>query len=209
MSLQVIGAGVGRTGTNSLKLALEHLGYGPCHHMSEIIANMPTQLPLWQRATQGPADWGATYAGYNSAVDWPTASYYRELLAAYPKAKFILSVRDAEAWVESFSGTIYKLWDGKDDAPEAMRPWLAWGEIVLMKAGLAHGLDKAGLAAFFERHNAAVKATIPADQLLIYQVKEGWGPLCAYLGEPVPAEPFPRTNDRQDFWDNVNMSGKK
>lgn len=206
MSLKVIGAGVGRTGTYSLKLALNRLGFGPSHHMEEVILNMPVQLPLWQAAVAGRPDWEAIYSGYPAAVDWPTAGYHRELHAAYPAARFILTHRSTESWVESFSATIYKLMGSIDQAPEPMRDWLRMSSAVIAKTGFPFGLDQAGLGAAFEAHIAAVKATIPAAQLLVYQVKEGWEPLCAFLGVPVPDEPFPRTNDRTEFWDKVSAA---
>lgn len=206
MSLQVIGAGVGRTGTYSLKLALNQLSVGPCHHMEEVLHHMDVQVPLWAAAAKGKADWPAIFKGYNSAVDWPSATFFRELNAAYPKAKFILTHRSTESWTESFSSTIYKLLAMKGEVPAPMQEWLAMGAAVIAKAGFREGLDKAGLAKAFEAHIAAVKAAIPADRLLVYQVKEGWGPLCAFLGKPVPKEDFPRTNDRGEFWDRV--SGK-
>jgi hypothetical protein len=207
VSLKVIGAGVGRTGTYSLKLALNQLGLGPCHHMEEVIIHMAGQLPLWQAAVAGDPDWQAIYDGYPAAVDWPTAGFYRELHAANPTARFILTHRSPESWVESFSATIYKLISAPDEAPEPMRPWIAMGSAVIAKTGFPPGLDHDGLRTAFEAHGAAVKATIPASQLLVYEVKEGWEPLCAFLGAPVPETPFPRTNDRSEFWDLVSAAG--
>ena len=207
MSLKVTDAGVGRTGTYSLKLALNQLGFGPCHHMEEVIFNMPVQVPLWAAAVNGNPDWQAVYRGYESAVDWPTAGFVRELSAAYPSAKFILTVRSPQSWAESFSGTIYKLIAGKDKFPPEMHDWLDMAVRVIARTGFPAGLSTADLMKTFTAHSDAVKATIPADQLLIYQVKDGWDPLCAFLGVPVPADPFPRTNDRGEFWDRV--SGKR
>ncbi len=207
MTLQVIGAGVGRTGTYSLKLAINQLGLGPCHHMEEVLLKMPVQVPLWAAAARGEADWAAIFDGYRSAVDWPTAGFFRELNAAYPEAKFVLTVRSPESWVDSFSATIYKLLGAGDQIPAAMQDWLALGIAVIARTGFPAGLDTDQLKKAFMAHIDAVKATIPADRLLTYQVKEGWGPLCAFLGVPVPDEPFPRTNDRGEFWDRV--SGKK
>jgi hypothetical protein len=201
--MKVIGAGVGRTGTYSLKLAINRLGLGPCHHMEEVLHNRPVQLPLWVAAASGEPDWDAIYDGYESAVDWPTAGFFRELSVAYPQAKFVLTHRSPESWAASFSETIYKLLAGRDQAPEDMHPWLDMGTDVIGQSGFPPGLDVAGLMAGFTAHNEAVKEVIPADRLLVYQVKEGWGPLCAFLGVPVPDEPFPRTNDRSEFWELV------
>ncbi|HSF93748.1 MAG TPA: sulfotransferase, partial [Thermohalobaculum sp.] len=172
MALKIIGAGVGRTGTYSLKLALNQLGFGPCHHMEEVLLNQPAQVPLWADAVAGRADWEAVFAGYPSAVDWPTAGFFRELAAAYPSARFILTDRRTDSWVESFSATIYKLIAGRDQIPDEMRAWMDMAVGVVSRTGFPDGLDKAGLAKAFDAHNEAVKATIPADRLLVFQVKE-------------------------------------
>ncbi|MBI1212133.1 MAG: hypothetical protein GC190_11765 [Alphaproteobacteria bacterium] len=203
MTLKVIGTGVGRTGTYSLKLAVNLLGFGPCHHMEEVLHNMAVQTPLWVDAVQGRPDWQQIYRGYASAVDWPTAGFVRELYGAYPNAKFVLTHRSPESWVASFSETIYKLVSNQDQVPPEMRAWLAMAVAVIKKTGFPAGLDADGLRRAFLAHTDEVKATIPAKQLLIYEVKEGWEPLCNFLGVPVPAEQFPRTNDRAEFWDRV------
>lgn len=207
MTLKVIGAGVGRTGTYSLKLALNRLGLGPCHHMEEVLLNQPTQVPLWNAAISNQPDWPAIYDGYASAVDWPTACFFRELSDAYPHAKFILTVRTPETWAESFSATIYKFLAEREQAPPEMQPWLQMVADVIAKTGFTNQLDVKSLSEAFEAHNEAVKAAIPADRLLEFQVKDGWAPLCEFLGLTAPDEPFPRTNDRSEFWDLV--SGKK
>jgi Sulfotransferase domain len=206
MALSVIGAGVGRTGTYSLKLALEHLGLGPCHHMEEVIKNPPHHVPLWAAAAQGKPDFETAYAGYNSAVDWPTASFWRELAGLYPNAKFVLTLRSTESWVQSFSETIQKLIGGKDMAPPQMHPFIDMGLAVLGKAGFTAKQDQAALARAFDAHTAAVTSGLPKDRLLVYAVKEGWDPLCKFLGKPTPSDPFPRSNDRGEFWDRIKGS---
>jgi hypothetical protein len=203
MTMQVIGTGVGRTGTHSLKLALNRLGLGPCHHMEQVLHHMPVQVPLWLAALAGRADWRTIYNGYPSAVDWPTAGFFRELYQAYPNAKFVLTHRSPENWADSFGGTIYKLLASRDQAPPEKQEWLAMAVGVIAKSGFPPGLDRAAMIKSFVSHNDAVKATVPASQLLVYEVKEGWGPLCRFLDVPVPAEDFPRTNDRAEFWDRV------
>lgn len=205
--MHVIGAGVGRTGTYSLKLALNELGLGPCHHMEEVLHNQATQVPLWTAAAHGKPDWAAIYKGYASAVDWPTAGFYTELNAAYPEAKVVLTVRSPESWVASFSETIYKLLGGIDSAPPERKAWLAAAAAIIAKTGFPRGLDGPGLIKAFNAHTEALKAEIPAHRLLIFQVKDGWAPLCQFLGTPVPVSPFPRTNDRADFWDRVSGKG--
>ncbi|MEL7546318.1 MAG: sulfotransferase family protein [Pseudomonadota bacterium] len=201
--MHVIGAGVGRTGTNSLRLALNQLGLGPCHHMDEVIENQAQQVPLWQAAAIGEADWPVVYEGYQSAVDWPTARFFRELQVAYPTAKFVLTTRSAESWVSSFSQTIYKVLSKRSAAPEQAQPWLDMCVAIIEQTGFYDGMDEAQLAQAFEAHNRAVQAAIPADQLLIYEAREGWEPLCAFLDVPVPATPFPKTNNRTEFFDLI------
>jgi len=203
MTMHVIGTGVGRTGTYSLKLAINQLGFGPCHHMEEVLINMPTQLPAWSAAVAGNPEWQDIYQDYKSAVDWPTAGFHRELYQAYPDAKFVLTHRNPESWADSFGETIYKLLQGRDQAPPEMQDWLAMATGVVVKTGFPEDLDRDGLIKAFNAHNDAVKQTIPAEQLLVYEVKDGWEPLCEFLGKPVPSDPFPRTNDRTEFWDRV------
>jgi hypothetical protein len=204
MTTSIIGAGVGRTGTYSLKLALNRLGLGPCHHMEEVLHNMPAQVPLWSAATAGEPDWERIYDGYASAVDWPTAGFFRELAREYPSARFVLTLRDPERWADSFGATIYTLLAGRDEAPPEMRDWLDMAADVIARTGFPPGLDRDGLAAAFTAHNDAVRKTIPASRLLVFEVKDGWEPLCAFLDVPVPDEEFPRTNHREEFWDRVN-----
>ncbi|HZL94905.1 MAG TPA: sulfotransferase [Vicinamibacterales bacterium] len=206
MAIHVIGAGVGRTGTHSLKLAINQLGLGPCHHMEEVLHQMPVQVPLWSAALGGHPDWEAIYRGYESAVDWPTAGFFRELIRAYPSAKFVLTHRSPDKWADSFGATIQKLVAEKDQAPPEMKAWLEMAGEVIAKTGFPADLDRGGLIKAFVAHNEAVKSTILAKQLLVYEVKDGWAPLCEFLAVPVPAGPFPRTNAREEFWDRV--SGK-
>ena len=206
MAIQVFGVGVGRTGTYSLKLAINQLGLGPCHHMEAVLNNMPVQVPLWSAALAERPNWQAIYHGFESAVDWPTASFFRELIKAYPSAKFVLTQRNPEHWADSFEATIYKLLAGREQGPPEMRAWLEMVDGVIAKTGFPGGLDRDDLIRAFVTHNEAVKTTIPAGQLLVYEVKEGWAPLCKFLNRRVPAEAFPRTNNRAEFWDRFGVS---
>ncbi|MCA6078713.1 sulfotransferase family protein [Fulvivirga sedimenti] len=206
MSLKVIGLGLGRTGTFSLKAALEELGFGPCHHMERVARDMSVQVPLWNEVLDKNGGFESVYKGMNSAVDWPTAAFHEELYAAYPNAKFILTHRSKESWAESFGSTIYKLLGGRDQAPPPVRDWLNMVVRVLDKTGFSMDLDFDGLAAKFEAHNEAVQNLIPKEQLLVYQVKEGWQPLCEFLEVDVPETEFPRTNNREEFWELVNST---
>jgi len=206
MSLAVFSAGFGRTGTLSLKLALEEIGLGPCHHMKEVVEHGETQIPLWNAAYAGRPDFEAIYRGYGSAVDWPTAAYWRELAAAYPEAKVILSTRSADSWCDSFSETILTILMAPEKWPAAAQPWLEMVANVVTRRSLGGRVDRDSLISTFEAHEAAVKASIPPDQLLVFEVREGWEPLCRFLGKPVPASPFPRTNSKEEFFELVKAA---
>ena len=204
--MKVIGLGLGRTGTYSLKTALEQVGLGPCHHMERVAQNMPVQLPLWNALLENPTNFEAAYEGMQSAVDWPTAAFYKELYQHYPNAKFILTHRSKESWAESFGSTIYKLLSDRENAPAPIQEWLNMVVKVIEKTGFSMGLDFEGLAERYEAHNKAVRELIPDGQLLVYQVKEGWEPLCKFLNVEAPTMDFPRTNNREEFWDLVKSS---
>lgn len=202
MALQVIGAGLGRTGTMTLKTALEMLGLGPCHHMVEVFADVPTQAPFWRAAAGGePVDWDQGLAGYRACVDWPSAHFYRQLAAHYPEAKVILSRRDPERWYDSMAETILKavsmpVFAGTEggEAP------LHFARMIIHDQTFGGDLSRENVIAAFERHNAGVVANIPPERLLVFEAAQGWEPLCAFLGVPVPDVPFPRTNSREEFW---------
>ncbi len=203
MTLRVIGFGVGRTGTFSMKLALEQLGFGPCHHMEEVDAKSPKQVALWMSATQGTVDMKKAYANFHSAVDWPTAAFCSELAAAFPEAKFILTVRDPEKWYASFSQTIVPLIQPTEKTPSDLLPFLKMVMAVVRKTGFVIPSNKEEILAAYHRHVNTVKTTIPVDRLLVFDVKQGWEPLCQFLGVPVPSNEFPKTNNFKDFWDSV------
>lgn len=198
MALSVIGAGWGRTGTLSLKGALEELGFMKCHHMLEVIQN-PDQNAGWMAAALGESvDWDALLAGYQAAVDWPACHFYRELADYYPDAKVVLSVRDPRAWFDSISNTTLRvIKEGMAADPD--RPPNLGSELVV-KAAFQNNLDDADHAVtMFEQHTAEVRANIDSDRLLVFDVREGWEPLCSFLGKPVPAGEFPRTNSQDEF----------
>ena len=194
MTLKVIGAGFGRTGTLSLKLALERLGFGPCYHMSEVFKN-PTAIGWWTQAADGAPDWEKIFEGYNATVDWPSATFYAELADLFPDAKIILSLRDAEYWFASTQATIFP-----GDLPkEADDPFLNRVAKVIGRLFDGRMRDHDHVIGVYERHNAKVKASFPRDRLLVYEAAQGWEPLCAFLGVPVPDEPMPRVNARDEF----------
>jgi hypothetical protein len=202
MTLAVIGAGFGRTGTLSLKLALEQLGLGRCYHMLEVFQS-PGHAARWQAAAAGrPVDWEALFAGYGAAVDWPACHFWRALADRYPEAKVLLTVREPGAWYKSVSDTIYRAMTRPlpDGAPPEIGAQLAMArEIVLERTFGGRFEDRAHALAVFERHNRAVEREIAPGRLLVYEVAQGWEPLCRFLGRPVPEMPFPRTNTTEDF----------
>lgn len=199
--MRVIGAGLGRTGTASLKVALERLLGGPCHHMFEVVKN-PEQIPHWQAAAEGDMpDWHALLDGYVAQVDWPGASFWPELMEAFPDALVLLSVRDHERWFRSASDTIFSPPSTNPSRPptEAMKSLgRMWN--TLRAARFATDLqDKEATIAAAERHNAAVVAGVPADRLLVWKAADGWEPICERLAMAVPDEPFPHENTTDDF----------
>ncbi len=201
MALQIVGAAFGRTGTNSLKLALEQLGFGPCHHMFEV-RDHPEQLPYWQAAARGELpDWDDVFAGYRACVDWPSARFWREIAAHYPDAKVLLTLRDAESWLASVHGTIYPViqaWPTRE--PGHFRDTMEMAEEIIVKQTFGGRLDDRDHAlAVYRAHAEAVRRTIAPERLLAFDVKEGWAPLCAFLEVPVPDTPFPRTNTGEKF----------
>lgn len=209
MPLKVIGAGLGRTGTFTLKTALEMLGFGPCHHMVEVLAN-PAQVPFWNRAADGePVEWEDVFAGYNAMVDWPGCHFYAELAERYPEAKVILSRRDPERWYESMSETILKSMAMMGFEPGQAVPAdhpMKFGGVIISQKTFGHDYGKANVIAAFKRHIEGVRKTIPPERLLEFEAAQGWEPLCAFLGVPVPDEPFPRTNSREEFWEHATKA---
>ena len=202
--LKIIGAGFGRTGTLSLKHALEAIGFNPCYHMTELF-DRPGVDAQWDAIVRGePADWNVVFKGYQATVDWPACTFYRELMQVYPDAKVLLSVRDPEKWYESVANTIHRVsHQNPDSNPQRavhrnMIHTLIW-------QGTFDGRfeDKDYAIAVFLRHIEEVKQYVPAEKLLVYNVKEGWGPLCTFLGVEAPAKPFPHDNDRASFLGNT------
>jgi hypothetical protein len=196
MGLQVVGAGVGRTGTHSLKIGLERLLGGPCHHMIEVFGN-PVQIAGWTDAIEGrPVDWSALLADYRSLVDWPGGSFWRELSAANPDALVLLSVRNADSWYRSASNTIFL---GFENLPPEMQPWMDTVRKMMHERFSDKFDDATAMTDAFERHNAAVRNEVPATRLLEWTVTDGWDPICERLGLAVPDEPFPVTNTTAEF----------
>jgi hypothetical protein len=213
--MMVIGAGLPRTGTLTQKLALEQLGCGPAYHWVNVIADLD-QVELWDGALDGGAPWEQVFDGHHSTVDWPGGYFYRELMEFYPESKVLLSVRDPESWERSFRETIWSMSFGK-----TLMPLLAharaeidprfhaylelvdrmfWGPQGTFSAGHA---EPSQLIEQMLEHTEAVKRVVPAERLLVWDVKEGWGPLCEFLEVDVPDTPLPHANDRGSFLERV------
>jgi hypothetical protein len=195
MALKVIGAGLGRTGTLSLKLALEHIGFGPCYHAMELPLAKFGRTPLWSDAIRGRPDWDAIFDGYQSTTDYPGCCFWRELMDHFPEAKVLLSVRDPDSWYDSMSATLLSLWFREQGQAGPM------GELNRFFArDIAHRRgDRTFVTDYFKAWNQAVIDAVPADRLLVFSAKDGWDPLCAFLGVPVPDAPYPRVNARDEL----------
>jgi hypothetical protein len=187
----------------TLKSALEMLGFAPCHHMVEVFAHME-QAPFWLRAAKGEAvDWEELFASYDASVDWPSAYFYAELAERYPDAKVILTKRDPQRWYESISETILKAMAASGTAPAPDDHPMRFGDIIIAEKTFGRDFSATNAIAAFERHNAAVQRTIPAERLLVFEVAQGWAPLCEFFGVAAPDTPFPRTNSREEFWQHT------
>jgi len=201
MTIRVIGAGYGRTGTMSLKVALERLGFDKCYHMFEVMGH-PEHIELWRAVNRGEQiDWGALFEGYQASVDWPSCNYWREQMAKYPQAKVILSLRDPERWYASVMNTIYPTslaWRDSGGAQPQMVFELIWDGIF---AGRME--DKGYVIGKFLEHNQLVRDTVPSERLLEFEASQGWGPLCQFLDCPIPDEPYPKTNTTEEFQQRI------
>ena len=198
--MRVIGAGFGRTGTLSFKRALEDLGFGPTYHMQEVMRR-PSHVNRWFRYSQtGEADWDELFSDFGSGVDYPVSCVWEELASHFPHAKVVLTVRDPQQWWASTASTIYGF-------RTAFPAWMLrsvpfvrrWVEMVdrLVWDGLFDGrfIDRDHAVAIFERHIDHVRATCPPERLLVFDVRDGWEPLCEFLDVPVPQHSFPHVND--------------
>jgi hypothetical protein len=213
MPLKVIGAGVGRTGTHSLKLALEELGFGKCYHMDNLITESPQDVSYWSDAKAGkPVNWEELFKGYQSAVDIPTFYFYKELMKIYPDAKLILSTRNPEGWYKSFGDTIIRQSKPGLGQILSMSVRMPFNKKLRQQLGVfkyAGGFlkeffpkgfeNKEASIKFFNDWNQSVIATVPKEKLLVYNVKEGWEPLCRFLNVPVPSKTFPHSNTTSEF----------
>jgi hypothetical protein len=210
MTLKVIGAGFGRTGTTSLKWALERLLGGRCHHMLEVLEH-PEQVKGWAAKARGEdVDLAKLLEGYVATCDWPSVAYYAELAERFPTAKVVLTLRGFDRWYESTFETIYSMslmaerppvsWMMRVDRRRRGFPQMVmdtvWGERGCFGGRFA---DREHARGVYERHLEDVRRRIPAERLLEWAPSEGWEPLCRFLEVPVPSEPMPHRNDRQEM----------
>ena len=201
MAVEVIGAGFGRTGTLSLKFALEKLGFDKCYHMMEVQQH-PEHYPIWLEAARGQTpDWDALFTGYKATVDWPSASFWREQMVAYPEAKVILTRRDPQKWYASVMKTIWPV--SQHGAKQSDPAAKVVTEMVFSVVwdGIFDGRmdDKEHVIACYEAHNQSVIDAVPPEKLLVYEPGDGWAPLCEFLNVPVPAEDYPKVNSSEEF----------
>ncbi len=201
MSLEVIGAGFGRTGTLSLKQALERLGFDKCYHMMEVMEH-PDHVPLWAKAHRGEEiDWQYLFEGYFASVDWPSCNLWREQLKQYPNARVILSTRDPEGWYSSVMNTIYhSSTAAKDAEDENIARFGRWAFEIIWDGVFDGRMDDMDhcIRVLKEHENSVIK-TVPEEQLLVFQAGDGWSPLCEFLGRDVPDQAYPHTNTTKDF----------
>jgi hypothetical protein len=212
--MKVIGAGFGRTGTMTLKAALEELGAGPCYHMLEVLWGDTSRISMWQDAADGKeVDWHRLMDGYRSTVDWPACAFYEQLMDAFPEAKVLLTVRDPEAWYESARKSIYaSMLAGQkgelDGGTNPMPPQEGFRMIsTLIWQGTFDGRfeDREHAISVFRAHNEEVIRKVPAERLVVHEVGDGWEPLAGLLGVPVPQTPFPHLNDTAAFREMVGL----
>lgn len=217
--MKVIGAGLPRTATTTQMIAFEKLGFAPCYHMRNVLGNLEQELPLWEAAIEGRPDWEAIFRDAQSTCDWPSARFYKELAAAFPDAKVVLTVRSAEGWVKSMRETVWGIFspttimhhlsEGQALLDPLWRRYLDlmtrfnWADETGAMAPFADTATDAGFAAMMERWNDEVKRTIPAERLLVWSPGEGWEPLCAFLEVDVPEGPVPHTNDTSAFKEGI------
>ncbi|HEY4395403.1 MAG TPA: sulfotransferase [Polyangia bacterium] len=216
--LRVVGAGLGRTGTHSLKIALERLLGGPCYHMVEVFKR-PADMELWRAAANGKLpDWRQLFDGFAATVDWPSAAFWFEIAEAFPDAVIVFSRRDTDGWWKSASRTIFEGFrrrpaeapsDKPGDKPAGGSPmnpaFIPMITDLFRQTFTPDFLDEAQAKAAFERHTTDVRKRAPQSRLVEWQAQDGWGPLCAALGVPVPSEPFPITNTTEEFRSRAHL----
>jgi Sulfotransferase domain len=204
----VIGPAFGRTGTMSCKAALERLGFGPCYHMIEV-REAPGHVDAWAGAINGaPTDWAGLFAGYRAVVDWPACAFWKEIWAAHPEAKIVLTRRDPGGWFDSIEQTIFQALRAPSPDEELVR-WRVQTRKLIFEQTFGDDLSRDHCISVLRAHEADVIRSVPAERLLVFELGDGWVPLCAFLGVAVPDEPFPHANSAAEFrvWTGLDASG--
>ncbi|MEA2333457.1 MAG: hypothetical protein QOH58_3595 [Thermoleophilaceae bacterium] len=209
--MKLIGAGLPRTATTTQMIALEMLGL-PCYHMRDMMADLSKSVPLWRRAYDGEGPWEEIFGDAQSTVDFPSAFFWRELMDVYPDAKVLLSVRDYEGWARSMQDTIVQIYFGdtlmhhlaqsRYHVDPAFKGWVDLMTDMAWEGRGAFAGSKGETGPMIEaakRWDQEVKDTVPADRLLVWNPKDGWEPLCEFIGLDVPSEPLPHVNDTEAF----------
>lgn len=207
IAVRVVGAGLGRTGTNSLKVALQRLLGGRCYHMHELLER-PDDTEHWERAAAGEfATWEWLWQDYVATIDFPAAMFWRELLADSPDAVVLLSTREsAQIWWDSFQRTILQSLTGEvpADRPDwARRRAMNLSVLARLTPGWRTETDAIDA---YQRHNEEVRQTVPPDRLIDWRPGDGWEPICSVLGVAVPEEAFPHENTTADFQARIESS---
>ncbi|MEA2453824.1 MAG: hypothetical protein QOI45_86 [Thermoleophilaceae bacterium] len=215
--MQLIGAGLPRTATTTQMIALEMLGL-PCYHMRDMMADLGGSVPQWRKAFDGQGQWDEIFGDRQSTVDWPAAYHWRELIDVYPDAKVLLSVRDHDGWTRSMQSTINQIYFGDTlmhhlaQARYQIDPEFAgWIDLMIdmmwHERGAMAGTqgESAAMAEQAEAWNQSVIDGVPSDRLLVWNPKEGWDPLCEFIGVDVPSEPLPHVNDTETFQKSLIM----
>lgn len=214
--MKVIGAGLPRTATSTQMIAFEMLGFGPCYHMRNVLADLETGVEPWVQVRQGNRDWESVFGDAQSTCDWPSAAYAKELSEYYPDSKVVLTVRDPAGWVRSMRETVWGIYFGgsvmnhlceaRYQVDPLWKGFIDMAKPILWEEGAAlHGdhFSDEGFIDLFNRHTERVKSEIPADRLLVWDPKQGWEPLCAFLEVDVPDEPLPHVNDTSSFREGI------
>jgi hypothetical protein len=214
--LRVIGVGMHRTGSMSVKAALERLGFGPCYHgMEALRRSRDGEHWLAAYEAEGRFDWPMIFDGYRATMDWPTIYFWEQLAAAYPEAKILLTERSPESWWNSHAEMFRVGTEVRDEITDEQRRWAEKSGFARMREALGtmayatfdgRVFDKQHCLRVFEQHNERVRRTVPARRLLVYRVQQGWGPLCRFLGVDEPAEPFPRVNVGDNLRHNIRTA---
>jgi hypothetical protein len=212
MALEVIGAGFGRTGTLSMKIALEQLGFDPCYHMAEVVAPRPGHndghLDAWHdfAVAGAPMNWRWLLKDYRACVDFPTCIFYRELMEVFPRARVVLTTRDPERWFKSWA-TLWSAVDVVNDPAKIVRghKFFPFVNALLRDGRFGGRIEKLSSIAVYQAHLAQVKASVPADRLLVFAVDQGWEPLCKFLRVKVPDVPFPHANEGEGMVEKLKL----